>query len=387
MNTYRMSTAEVRPAAADDFAFIDNAKAIGIVLVVLGHARGMPNVFYDLVYSFHMPLFFALSGYLVSPANLALTPLAHLRRSLRAIGLPYLVFFAISYGYWLATRGFGARADKFAGVTAADPLPGFVSGIGVDMIVNPVLWFFPCLFVVSLLYYLARRRFGAGVVLAASAVLAIGWIQWGVPQLSMRLPYGLDIGLAVLVFYAAGAWARSAGYPPQTDGSGGAAGIGAPNDPRAGGRPHRRVAVWATLIVSAAVTAALTAFNGKIDVNTLSFGVHGWPFVIGGLAGTLMTITIGRLIVAGRATRWLAANSLIIFPLHTLMFNAFSGAGKLLMHSGDALDMTMPGSLLFAGAALLLSVPAAAVLRRLVPPMFNRRGRRLALAGQAGIAR
>ncbi|HMN78808.1 MAG TPA: acyltransferase family protein [Burkholderiaceae bacterium] len=369
MNAERMGTIEGRPAAAAaDFPFIDNAKAIGIVLVVLGHARGMPDVFYELVYSFHMPLFFALSGYLVSPANLALAPLAHLRRSLRTIGLPYLVFFAISYGYWLATRGYGARAGKFAGLTAADPLPGFVSGIGVDMIVNPVLWFFPCLFVVTLLYYLARRRFGAGAVLAASALLAIGWIEWLVPVLPMRLPYGLDIGLAMLVFYAAGAWARSVGYPPQPDGSG-------------------RTAAWATLIVSAAATAALTAVNGKVDVNTLGFGVHGWTFVISGLAGTLMTMTIGRLIVAGRVTRWLAANSLIIFPLHTLMFNAFSGAGKLLMHSGEALDMTVPGSLLFAAAALLLSVPAAAILRRLVPPMFSRHGRRLEPAAPAGVAR
>ena len=382
MNTSRTSTTEGRPAAAD-FAFIDNAKAIGIVLVVLGHARGMPGAFYELVYSFHMPLFFALSGYLVSPANLALAPLAHLRRSLRTIGLPYLVFFAISYGYWLATRGHGARAAKFAGLSATDPLPGFVSGIGVDMIVNPVLWFFPCLFVVTLLYYLARRRFGAGVVLVASAALAIGWIEGVVPQLPMRLPYGLDIGLAVLVFYAAGAWARTAGYPPQPDGGGKAAGIGARPDPHADGRPHGRAAMWATLIVSAAVTAALTAVNGKVDVNVLGFGIHGWPFVISGLAGTLMTITIGRLFTAGRATRWLAANSLIIFPLHTLMFNAFSGAGKLLMHSTEALDMTVPGSLLFAAAALLLSVPAAAILRRLVPAMFSRHGRRLKPAAPA----
>ncbi len=363
MNTDRTNAAE--PA---DYAFIDNAKAIGIVLVVLGHARGMPQVFNELVYSFHMPLFFALSGYLVSPANLALAPLHHLRRSLRAIGLPYLVFFAISYGYWLATRGYGARAAKFAGLSATDPLPGFVSGIGVDMVVNPVLWFFPCLFVVTSLYYLARRRFGAGVVLVASAALAIGWIEWAVPRLTIRLPYGLDIGLAVLVFYAAGAWARTVGYPPQPAGGG-------------------HAAVWATLIGSAAVTAALPVANGKVDVNMLEFGIHGWLFVIGGLAGTLMTIAIGRLLTAGRVTRWLAANSLIVFPLHTLMFNAFSGAGKLAMHSTEALDMTVPGSLSFAAAALLLSVPAAAALRRLVPAMFSRHGRRLKPQAPAGATR
>jgi len=55
-------------------AWVDYAKAIGIILVVYGHvARGLvksgilPNSSYfhavdDFIYSFHMPLFFFLSG-------------------------------------------------------------------------------------------------------------------------------------------------------------------------------------------------------------------------------------------------------------------------------------------------------------------------------------
>ncbi len=58
------------------YAWIDYAKAMGIVLVVYGHvARGLVNAkmpvnvdFFSLVdniiYSFHMPLFFFLSGVL-----------------------------------------------------------------------------------------------------------------------------------------------------------------------------------------------------------------------------------------------------------------------------------------------------------------------------------
>ena len=44
--------------------FIDNAKGIGIILMILGHIPNMPEFFHSWIYSFHMPLFFFISGYL-----------------------------------------------------------------------------------------------------------------------------------------------------------------------------------------------------------------------------------------------------------------------------------------------------------------------------------
>lgn len=38
--------------------FIDNAKGIGIILMILGHIPNMPEFFHSWIYSFHMPLFF-----------------------------------------------------------------------------------------------------------------------------------------------------------------------------------------------------------------------------------------------------------------------------------------------------------------------------------------
>ena len=49
-------------------AWIDNLKAFLILLVVLGHCiqdsgLGDDSLLYRFIYSFHMPLFFAVSGY------------------------------------------------------------------------------------------------------------------------------------------------------------------------------------------------------------------------------------------------------------------------------------------------------------------------------------
>jgi len=44
-------------------SFLDIAKGIGIILVVLGHTFSLPHLLYHTIYSFHMPLFFIISGY------------------------------------------------------------------------------------------------------------------------------------------------------------------------------------------------------------------------------------------------------------------------------------------------------------------------------------
>src|SRR4051794_26860773 len=98
------------------FDFIDAAKAIGIVLVVLGHAPGAPSGVVTLIYSLHMPLFFFLSGFLLSPARADAPLRTTIVRTGRALLVPYAFFFTVSLVYWLATRDLGARAAKFAGL-------------------------------------------------------------------------------------------------------------------------------------------------------------------------------------------------------------------------------------------------------------------------------
>ena len=49
--------------------WIDNAKVMGIYLVILGHLRLASPFVTQVIYAFHIPLFFFLSGMLFSPAT------------------------------------------------------------------------------------------------------------------------------------------------------------------------------------------------------------------------------------------------------------------------------------------------------------------------------
>lgn len=66
--------------------YIDNIKAIGITLVVAGHIIQRSNA--DVIYLFHMPLFFFLSGYLFTPQENK----KYIAKKFNHLLIPYLFF-------------------------------------------------------------------------------------------------------------------------------------------------------------------------------------------------------------------------------------------------------------------------------------------------------
>ena len=73
--------------------YFDLAKGIGIFLVVLGHATFVNEHVITWVFSFHMPLFFMISGMLMAhknEENLTMRELLH--KKLKSILIPYLCF-------------------------------------------------------------------------------------------------------------------------------------------------------------------------------------------------------------------------------------------------------------------------------------------------------
>lgn len=81
-----------------------------ILLVVLGHLTliGGQGAYSDVIYTFHMPLFFALSGFLYGYHELRCfqSPGKFLRKKLIALGIPYLIFSVFYIFFDLALQKF-----------------------------------------------------------------------------------------------------------------------------------------------------------------------------------------------------------------------------------------------------------------------------------------
>lgn len=85
---------------------IDILKGIGIILMVVGHS-GAPKIVNDIIFSFHMPLFFIASGWFFNEACLD-NKKTYTTKKINTLYLPYLkwsicflilhnVFFIVDY--------------------------------------------------------------------------------------------------------------------------------------------------------------------------------------------------------------------------------------------------------------------------------------------------
>lgn len=125
--------------------YIDIARGIGILLVVMGHNDfAVVSPFgYKLIYSFHMPLFFFLSGYFL---NITSGFWSFFRKRFNSLLKPY--FFTIFLIYFVSIS-FGKMGFQTAITRITKALYG--AGYYLDWV---QLWFLPHLFVVSLYAFL-----------------------------------------------------------------------------------------------------------------------------------------------------------------------------------------------------------------------------------------
>ncbi len=83
--------------------WIDVAKGVGICLVVIGHIPGMNERIINLIYSFHMPFFFILTGILVSRKPVECHFREYFTKQFKKLLCPYYVLSVINI-LFLATR-------------------------------------------------------------------------------------------------------------------------------------------------------------------------------------------------------------------------------------------------------------------------------------------
>lgn len=58
-----VTAAPARPAAHQRIDWIDTAKGLCMLLVIVGHTLPYSNLLRNFIFSFHMPAFFFLTGY------------------------------------------------------------------------------------------------------------------------------------------------------------------------------------------------------------------------------------------------------------------------------------------------------------------------------------
>jgi fucose 4-O-acetylase-like acetyltransferase len=197
----------------DRIVWIDAAKGLGILLIVLGHVWSLddPSFFYEWMYAFHVPLFFFVSGLTLKPGTRSMLDVT--RAKAVRLMVPYFVYAFL--GYLMFLVGFivvqwtGANIEQFSHGLLPPLLAIFHGTLGDGLLTNSPLWFLPALFVTYVLGYAINTYLSWHgprlIMIAALSALGI-WVGD-----SLRLPFSVIPALISLVFFQAGYYMRYLG--------------------------------------------------------------------------------------------------------------------------------------------------------------------------------
>jgi len=155
------------PKTTDRIPIIDAAKGYGILLVFLGHLVYYDSPLFRVIFNFHMPLFFLLSGMTFSPEKDANCK-AILKRLWNTIGIPFAFFTLLG----TLVCAFTGRLMQHS---LMDWLRAGASFFHGDPYVGGSLWFLTCLAVVKFIFWAWSKkphsvRWNVGMIIAAYIV-------------------------------------------------------------------------------------------------------------------------------------------------------------------------------------------------------------------------
>ena len=169
--------------------WIDYTKGFSIILVVIGHTMGgirnanlpYPEAYHIAtvaIYTFHMPLFLFISGYLSK--NMIYQTMRYFVKSI-------VVSIVIPYAIWSILF----ILVNAASMAATHPLKIVdVKGIALPQGVVSVYWFFYCMFLVKVAYFSIARMRSALVIPIAVCVLVMYFFYFFVRQFSQEITVG-----------------------------------------------------------------------------------------------------------------------------------------------------------------------------------------------------
>ncbi len=165
---------------------IDIFKAIGIILVIIGHIYINKPIYYWLV-SFHMPMFFFISGYLFK--NYGFKDL--IKRKFKSLIIPYIIWGfinAIACAFMLDNFSINHYLEKFFGFNNEPSIP-----------ITGAIWFLTCLFFVNIIFYILNKYCKKYVL--EFIIIFLVLLEF---IIKIRLPWSLDSAIFMLPIFFAG---------------------------------------------------------------------------------------------------------------------------------------------------------------------------------------
>ena len=365
---------------AQRLPFIDIARFYGIALVFYGHfiesymkaGSFVAAMHYKWIYSFHMPLFFILSGYIAKQYADDTRVALFLKRQAASRLIPYAFFstLLIIPTFWITDFTVGLQLPS---------LDGYLKGVGATLFAgfpyfNIPTWFLICLFVVEFMHFLTARYLTSSsrVLLIAFGFYLVGsTLAWNasflrptqmLAQHGKIYPYFMILeAFTAYSLYLVGVYFRRK-------------------------KLLMRSMQFKKGLVAILGCAALVFLT--FDLNKAMFRIpfydavimfassHGNPilFPLTAITGSIMVILLAKLSVKAKSLAFLGANSLTIFCLNGVFYHLINDSlAKWLLsrHDGAALEILISG-LVVSAISLFLTLPFVFLFNRFVPQLIGK---------------
>ena len=344
----------------DHIPWLDTLRGIAILFVVLGHTIPV-NRFYVYIYSFHMPLFFWISGYLFDASRY--TELrSYAVRKARTLLIPYAVFYAVILAYYtvnpFSTIQIALFRPPFNGATFIfGELKTFLYASRDIHVLEQtgLLWFLPCLFVVEIMFYAIYKLVDGKInMLAGLSVLSLllGYAKYTF-FFETSFPWFADIALTAVFFYGCGFLMKS-----------------------------RSTIEWMSkrpFMLAVLLIAAYFCFEQRGPVAPdMRIGYYGnfWMYILAAISGTFFYALLSRKTGSIRLPAYLGKNTLIIFGLHGLIKETgiwALNAGVALFTARDILIDEVVYGFIIAAMIVAFFIPVIELMNYTLAEWRNRR--------------
>lgn len=295
--------------------WIDYAKAIGITTVVMGHSVYTNPHIVDVIFLFHMPLFFFISGYLFN-AKKSLSDIT--RSNVKTLLVPYILFNLILLGINIAQA---CAKLMLTGVNSFqenvfEPAWNTLLGFGGNLPVGTT-WFLLALIWCKYIQWTlvnGKRWQSTLMVMGVIGVLAVYY------KIGHAFPYCIETGCA-------GAFPFAVGYAF-----------------RRWGEKIENQKKWCYLLSMLAGVAMLTvSYHYGADVNYLAANFGGVLGVCATIGGILSIFSIGKLLenYPNKVIMQVSSASILIMCMHQFV----SRDVNHIFHYNEHLWLTFAGDL------------------------------------------
>ena len=361
--------------------FVDIARIYGIALVYYGHfiesymkaGSAVGAMHYKFIYSFHMPLFFILSGYVVKEHASTTKFGIYLKKHVASRLIPY-VFFSIILiipTFW--------TTDNTVGLTLPT-VDGYIKGVAATLLTglpyfNIPVWFLMCLFVVEIMHYFTSRMLTSTkrlIFIALGFYIVGGILAWNVSFLNpIRIfaPHGKMYPHFMILeaftgysLYLVGVYLRRKNF--LVDDS----------------TPIYKYFLWSIVCL---VLLYLTFDLNKgmfaipfLDAVVVMASSHGNPilFPFTAIVGSIMVMLLAKLTTDIKILMFLGSNTLIIFGLNGIFYHFINDrlAIQLLsQHSDSGLIILIIG-IGITMISILLTVPFIYLFNHFTPQLIGK---------------